>query len=110
MASDFFITHEYLTPYLTFVKENCRIFQLAIKQFHIMNMDAVYNKMFELIFEPILERFCIPEKERAYVIKFYLTGVFAVVMEWLGRNCEEGIDFVSKIILDCVLGARDINK
>ncbi|MBE6608532.1 MAG: TetR/AcrR family transcriptional regulator [Ruminococcaceae bacterium] len=105
-----FVTHEYLTPYLTFVKENRRIFKLAIKQFQIMNMDEVYNKLFRYVFEPILERFSIPEKERAYVMKFYLTGVFSVVMEWLENDCKEELDFVIKIISDCVLGMRDISK
>lgn len=105
-----FVTSEYLTPYLTFVKENCRIFKLALKRFQILNMNEVYSKMFKYIFEPILERFCIPEKERAYVIKFYLTGVFSVVMEWLENDCAEELDFVIKVISDCVLGARDINE
>lgn len=105
-----FVTHEYLTPYLTFVKENRRIFKLAIKQFQIMNMDEVYSKMFKYIFEPILKRFCIPEEQRVYVIKFYLTGIFAIIMEWIENDCSEELDFVSKIISDCVLGARDIIK
>jgi len=104
-----FITHEYLTPYLTFIKENRRIFKLAIKQFQVMNMDEVYGRMFKYIFEPILARFRVPEKERPYVIKFYLTGVFAIVMEWLDGNCKEDIDFVIKVIDDCVMGERNVN-
>ncbi len=103
-----FVTREYLTPYLTFTKENRRIFRLAIKQFHVMNMNEVYEHLFKYIFEPVLARFHVPEKERPYVIKFYLTGVFAVVMEWLEKDCSDSIDLVVKIIEDCVLGARDI--
>lgn len=105
-----FITREYLVPYLTFIKENRRIFKLAIKQFQVMNMDEVYGKMFKYIFEPILVQFGIPLKERAYVIKFYLTGVFAIVMEWLNNNCKEDMDFIIKVINDCVLGAREISE
>ena len=104
-----FVTSEYLTPYLTFIKDNRRIFKLAIKHFHVMNMEEVYGKMFEYVFEPILARFSVPERKRPYVIKFYLTGVFAVVMEWLDRDCLEDIGFVVKIINDCVLGERNIN-
>lgn len=104
-----FVTHEYLTPYLSFIKENRRIFKLAIKQYHVMNMDEVYDRMFKYIFEPILARFNVPEKERPFVIKFYLTGVFAVVMEWLDGNCKEEIDFVIKVIDDCVMGERNVN-
>ncbi len=103
-----FITAEYLTPYLTFIKENQRIFKIAVRQFNLMNMDEVYGKMFNHIFDPILARFQVPERERAYVIKFYLTGVFAVVMEWLDKDCTESMDTVVKVITDCVLGERPI--
>ena len=104
-----FITSEYLTPYLTFIKENQRIFKVSIKQFNSMNMDKVYSRMFEHIFNPILSRFHVPECERAYVIKFYLTGVFAIVMEWLEKNCSDKMEDVIKIIIDCVMGQRNIN-
>ena len=104
-----FITSEYLTPYLTFIKENQRIFKVSIKQFNSMNMDKVYSRMFEYIFNPILSRFHVPMGERTYVIKFYLTGVFAIVMEWLEKNCSDEMDAIIKIIIDCVMGQRDIH-
>ena len=105
-----FITTEYLAPYLTFMKENKRIFRVSIQQFHSMNMDEVYDRMFQYIFNPILARFHVPESERSYVIKFYLTGVFAVLMEWLDKNCSDDMDAVIKIITDCVLGERNIDE
>ena len=104
-----FITSEYLTPYLTFIKENQRIFKVSIKQFRSLNMDEVYGRMFEHIFNPILARFRIPEKERSYMVKFYLTGVFAVVMEWLEQNCSDSMETIIKIIIDCIMGDRSIN-
>jgi len=105
-----FVTREYLIPYLTFIQENRRIFRLSVKQFHVMNMDDVYKHLFQYIFEPVLARFHVPQEERPYVIKFYLTGVFSVVMEWLEKDCADSIDLVVKIIEDCVLGARDIGE
>jgi len=104
-----FVTSEYLTPYLTFIRENQRIFKISIKHFSSMNMDEVYGRMFTHIFNPILDRFHVPERERAYVMKFYLTGVFAIVMEWLGRGCADDMDTVIKVITDCVMGERDIH-
>ena len=104
-----FITDEYLIPYLTFIKDNQRLFKVSIKQFNSLNMNDVYGKMFEHIFNPILERFHVPEKERAYVVKFYLTGVFAIVMEWLDKNCSDDMDTVIKVITDCVMGERNIH-
>ena len=104
-----FITDEYLTPYLTFIKDNQRLFKISIKEFHSMNMNEVYGKMFEHIFSPILARFCVPEAERPYVMKFYLTGVFAIVMEWLNKSCSDDLKTVIKIITDCVMGERNVN-
>lgn len=104
-----FITEEYLMPYLTFVKDNQRLFKVSIKNFNSLNMDGVYGRMFEHIFNPILERFHVPEKERVYAMKFYLTGVFSIVMEWLDKNCSDGMDTVINVITDCVMGERNIN-
>ena len=104
-----FITDEYLVPYLKFIKDNQRLFKVSIKQFNSFNMNEVYGRMFEHIFNPILERFHVPEKERAYVMKFYLTGVFAIVMEWLDKNCSDDMETVTRVITDCVMGERNIN-
>ena len=104
-----FITDEYLVPYLKFIKDNQRLFRVSIKQFNSLNMAEVYSKMFEHIFSPILERFHVSEKERAYVMKFYLTGVFAIVMEWLDKNCSDDIETVTQVITDCVMGERNVN-
>ena len=75
-----------------------------------MNWGAVYEKMFNHIFNPILRRFRVPESERAYVIKFYLTGVFAIVMEWLRLDCLDSIGTIIKIITDCVTEGRNIGE
>ena len=105
-----FITGEYLTPYLTFIRDNQRIFKVAIKQFNSLNMNEVYGKMFNYIFNPILSRFRVPDAERTYVIKFYLTGVFAIIMEWLDKNCSDDMDTIIKVITACVMGERNIHE
>ena len=104
-----YITSEYLIPYLTFIRENRRIFKVAIKKFDSMHMNEVYARMFTHIFNPILARFNVPEEERRYIMKFYLTGIFAVFMEWLNNDCYEDMNSIVKIITDCILGERTIN-
>ena len=103
-----FITPEYLMPYLTFIKENQRVFITAVKHLGTMDFENVYNKMFKFIFNPILERFSFPEKDREYVLKFYLTGITAIVMEWLKNDCNESIEDISRIIIQCVIGQNKI--
>ena len=102
-----FITPEYLTPYLTFIKENQRVFKTAIKQFGTMEFDRLYNDLLNVIFNPVLTRYCVPERERNYILKFYLMGITAIVMEWVDNNCTDSIDSISKIITDCVIGKLD---
>lgn len=105
-----FITDEYLAPYLTFIKNNQRLFKVSIRRFDSMNMGEVYGRMFEHVFSPILARFCVPKGEHSYVMKFYLPGIFAVVMEWLEKDCLDDIKTVIKVITDCVMGERNVNE
>ena len=104
-----FITDEYLVPYLKFIKDNQRLFKVSIKHFNSLSMDSVYGRMFEYIFNPILERFHVPGNERSYTMKFYLTGVYAIAMEWLDKNCSDDIETIIKVITDCVMGERNVN-
>lgn len=99
-----FITPEYLTPYLTFIKDNQRLFKTAVRELGSMGFDKVYQKMFAYIFDPILARFDFPENTRTYVMKFYLSGITAIAMEWIASDCADSIDTIISAITECVLG------
>ncbi len=101
-----FITPEYITPYLTYIKNNQRTFKTSLRHLRSMNFDAVYERMFKFIFNPILERFNFPENERAYIMKFYLTGITAIVSEWVGNDCCDSIETISGIILKCIINRK----
>lgn len=106
-----FVEPKYLLPYLTYIKDNKKVFMTSIKQFGVMNFQSVYDKMFEHIFNPVLERFNFPKSDREYVIKFYLTGITAIVMEWLKNDCVDSIEKISSIIISCVLSnGQDIKR
>lgn len=99
-----FTKKEYVIPYLTFIKENKRIFKTALKHLGAMGFDAYYNKMFWHIFSPILERFGIDACQRQYVMKYYLAGITAVSLEWLEGGCQTPIDTIYEIIVKCTMG------
>lgn len=99
-----FIKPEYILPYLSYVRENRRIFKTAVKHLGTLDFDNVYERMFSHIFSPILERFNIPETEREYTMKFYLTGITAMVMEWIKNDCRESDEDICRIIVRCVDG------
>lgn len=96
-----FIRSEYLLPYLNFVKENQKIFKTSLNQFGIMGFEDYYNRLFKYIFNPILERFKVAEEKRQYVIKYYLTGITAIVMEWLKNECNDSVEKICEIIIEC---------
>ena len=99
-----YISPKYLTPYLTFIKDNRRVFKTAVKEVGSLGFDKVYQKMFVHIFDPILTRFDFPEETKAYTMKFYLSGITAIVMEWLENNCADSIDTITGVIMQCVVG------
>ena len=105
-----FISHKYIVPYLTFVRENRRVFKIALKNFHIMRLDDVYARLFQRVFDPLLARFSVPQKNRSYMMRFYLSGITAIVMEWLNGNCHEELEQIADIIMECVMSDRSIHR
>lgn len=107
------ITPEYLTPYLTFIKENKTIYQVAVKHNHIMNSYGTFNVLNKKIFKPIFSKFGIDEKTEQYMIIYYLNGITAIINEWIKNDCKDDIKYIEKIIIDCVrphLGINNENK
>lgn len=97
-----FITPEYLTPYLRFVKENSPVFRATLQNPETMDSMAQYRDLYRYVFNPILERFDVPEAERSYIMQFYLNGILAVVQEWLRGDCEESIEEIGRILTGCI--------
>lgn len=96
------VERKYLTPYLTFIKDNKRIFRAAFSNPNGMNTLDKYNHLKNYIFNPILERFNIPEKERNYLITFHINGIMAIIKEWINTDCKEQINDVEDVIIKCV--------
>ena len=79
----YLITPEYLTPYLTYIKGNRRIFRTALERAATLRMSDAYNSLNQYVFTPILNRFCVPDANRKYIMAFYISGLMAIVKEWL---------------------------
>lgn len=98
----YFLTDEYLLPYLNFAKEYKRLFYTIINNPVSLKMDKSYSLMFRHIFSPILERFGVPEENRNYMMAFYIHGMMAIVTEWLKNDCKEPVEKISGIMRRCV--------
>lgn len=93
-----FITPKYLTPYLNFVKENKRLFKTAIENREILHLNDTYDRMFTHIFSPVLERYGIADRDRKYIMSFYIHGLIAIITRWLMQECDDSIDYIISII------------
>ncbi len=102
-----FISDKYLHPYLSYIKENSSVFSTALLHADSFGFNEIFQRLYENIFNPILERFDYPLADRRYVMMFYLNGITAIVRAWLKDGCEKTISEVSKIIYECIFGIKD---
>lgn len=96
------INEGYLKPYLEFIKNNKKIFMAAFRNPAVMKTTDAYLGLEKYIFDPILEKYNVPNYKRKYMLKFYISGIMAIVKEWAMNNCEDSIDSVVNIIVECV--------
>jgi hypothetical protein len=99
-----FMSDKYLTPYLTYIKENKEVFSTAILNFKTLGFEKTYERLFEHIFNPILKVFNFPEEYRNYVMMYYLKGITAIIEEWMKDECKKPISDISAIIQSCTTG------
>ena len=99
-----FINEKYLHPYLSFIKENQRLFSAVLSQPTVFDSKAIFQRLFDNIFTPILDRFHFPRDEQHYVMMFYLNGITAIITEWLKEDCQKSIADISTIIHYCIFG------
>lgn len=76
----------------------------------MLNLDKSYSLMFEHIFNPIMNRFKIPQERRNYIMSFYISGLMAIISEWLKSDCKESVENLIAIIEDCVLPDNQGNR
>ena len=99
-----FVCNKYLTPYLTYIKDHREVFGTALSQNKTLGFEDIYKRLFDAIFNPILDRFHYPVSDRHYVMMYYLNGINAIILEWLRNSCEKSIKEISEIIFVCIYG------
>ena len=99
-----FINEKYLHPYLSFIKDNQRVFSAVLSQPKAFDSIAIFKRLFDYVFKPILDRFHYPRDEQNYVMMFYLNGITAIITEWLKDGCQKSIEDISTIIHICIYG------
>lgn len=94
-----FITPKYLVPYLNYVKENTKIYKVAISKPHLMKSYEKFEQLYESIINPILDRFNLDNNKRKYVVNFYMKGIEAIINEWIKNDCKDDIDLIVNLLM-----------
>lgn len=107
MEELYLLTPEYLTPYLNYIKEHRRLFRTATENAAVLGLNSSYNRMFRHVFTPILERYGVPQQDRAYLMAFYIQGLMAILAEWLKGDCADSIEHILAIIRRCIMRPQE---
>lgn len=99
-----YISEQYMVPYLTYIRDNRKVLGIALEHSGCFGFDSIYQRMFQHIFHPILDRFRFPETEQAYVMAFYLNGIHAIVRQWIKTDCTDSMDTICGVLAKCILG------
>ena len=100
--SSFFITKDYLIPYLNFVKENKRVFKLIHDKPHLFEYEKTLKGMYNEIFTKILDKYNVSEVDKKYVFAYYTQGTLAIIMKWVEDDCDTEIDKITDLVIDLV--------
>lgn len=103
----YLVTPAYLTPYLNYIKEHRRLFRTATENAAVLGLDSAYERMCRHVLTPILERYGVPEQDRAYLMAFYIHGLMAIITEWLKGGCADPVEHVISVIEGCVMTRQE---
>ena len=98
----YLITPEYLTPYLEYVSKYRRLFRTVMNNASVLGLQKTYLAMFEHVFSPIMKRYGVDEKDRGYMLGFYLNGIISVIKIWLDNDCAEPVEYIVSLVQKCI--------
>lgn len=98
-----FITSEYLIPYLEFIRSNKRLFKVYMNNLNNFSVEDTGNYLIDKVFTPIFAKNGITDKTIIkYMSHYFLSGITAIVEEWVKNDCEDDIYLICEIITICV--------
>jgi AcrR family transcriptional regulator len=94
----FLIEDKYLIPYLTFIKENKKIYKLIHNKPKIFNTKEVFNKLYKELFSKILDRYYVETNEQEYIFAYFSFGLVAIIEKWISNDCKDEIEMIANIM------------
>ena len=94
----FLINDKYILPYLSFIKENKKIYKLIHKKPQIFKTKESFYKLYNDIFSKILDKYQVETNEQEYTFAYFSFGLVAIIDKWIENNCEDDIDMIANIM------------
>lgn len=102
-----FNTSKYLLPFLNFIQKNKTIFKVFVNYPSIANIENLGGINLKQFFSITINKNGIQDETIInYMTEFYLSGVTAIILEWLNHNCQDDMITVCEAITLCT---RQIN-
>ena len=98
----YLIDDKYLYPYLTFIKENKKIYKLIHEKPQIFNTKESFYKLYNDIFSEILDRYHVETHEQEYIFSFFSYGLVASVEKWIENDCIDDISIIDNIMKNVI--------
>lgn len=99
----YLIKDEFLIPYLNFIKDNKNIYKAVKNHPELFNIGSTYEKLFNSLFVPIMNKFGLKAKWHKYLMDFYVNGINSLILDWVLDDCEISVEEISKFIRDLVV-------
>lgn len=98
----YFMTPAYLTPYLTYIKEHRRVFRAVVEQASVLRMQDAYRQLNRHVLTPILDRYQVPRADQTYLMRFFISGLMAIIDEWVQDDCRDSVEHVIDVMQMCI--------
>ncbi len=98
----YLITPQYLIPWLTFIKDDKRLFQTVLKRQDTLRVVTSYKSIFKEIIRPIMTKYNAKVEDQEYIFLFYVEGIIGIVKQWLREDCVRPTEQIAALIMQCV--------
>lgn len=98
-----FVSDKFIIPYLKFIKKHKKIYKIYINNLYTFNTDEFYDALLEKLWIPACKQKGLTDYTIInYMSKYYLSGMTAIINDWVNKNCEDDIILICEIIIMCV--------
>lgn len=98
-----FVNEKYIIPYLNFIKKNKSFFKTYLNNHSVFNVSKIHSFLIDKIGIPACKSKGITNVSTInYMSKFYFNGIIAIVEEWIAHNCNDDINYICNLIINCI--------